>query len=242
MAVGVFITVVVTSIIQSMFGVGVLLFGTPTLLVLGYPFVQVLTILLPISFTINVIQIGKHHRYVDMVFYKKILVFTIPFVILFLLLVTRLTIKMNGIVGLFLIFAAGKNASRRLERLVASLVRYERTYLIAMGVIHGLTNLGGSLLTAIVHAKNYEKDRTRVTTAVAYGTFALFQMATLALSEARLVISHATNALYLITGELVFFTTERVLYSKIDNEKYRLVFAVFLFISGALLLSKAFLG
>jgi uncharacterized membrane protein YfcA len=242
MSVGVLITVVITSIIQSLFGVGVLLFGTPALLVLDYSFVQVLTILLPISFTINVIQVWKHYRYMDAVFYKRILVFTIPFVVVFLMLATRLTVRLNWIVGLFVMLVACKNASRKMERLIVSLVRYERTYLTAMGMIHGLTNLGGSLLTAIVHAKDYDKDRARVTTAVTYGTFALFQMATLALSEAQLAVSLATDALYMITGALVFFTTERVLYYRIDNEKYRLVFAAFLFLSGALLLGKAFLS
>ena len=41
----------------------------------------------------------------------------------------------------------------------------KRFTLIVMGVVHGLSNLGGSLLTAIVHHKNYEKDVARVTVA-----------------------------------------------------------------------------
>ncbi len=49
--------VFVTSVMQSLFGVGVLLFGTPLLLLAGYPFLQSLLILLPISISINVLQI-----------------------------------------------------------------------------------------------------------------------------------------------------------------------------------------
>lgn len=44
------------SIIQSIFGMGLLVFGTPTLLLMGYPFGEVLSILLPPSLTISAIQ------------------------------------------------------------------------------------------------------------------------------------------------------------------------------------------
>jgi uncharacterized membrane protein YfcA len=49
--------------IQSLFGVGVVLFGTPILLVLGYDFITALTILPPISLTINLLQVSKDYRY-----------------------------------------------------------------------------------------------------------------------------------------------------------------------------------
>jgi hypothetical protein len=49
--------------IQSLFGMGVLLFGTPILLVLGYDFITALTILPPISLTINLLQVSKDYRY-----------------------------------------------------------------------------------------------------------------------------------------------------------------------------------
>jgi len=41
---------------QSIFGIGLLLFGTPTFLLLGYNFLDVLNILLPISITVSFIQ------------------------------------------------------------------------------------------------------------------------------------------------------------------------------------------
>jgi uncharacterized membrane protein YfcA len=48
--------IILTATIQSLFGVGVLLFGTPLLLVSGYDFVSTLTTLLPISLTINLVR------------------------------------------------------------------------------------------------------------------------------------------------------------------------------------------
>ena len=245
MAIDVLITIIITATIQSIFGVGVLLFGTPALLLLGYGFNRALIILLPISVTINFFQVVKDFRHIDRDFYKKIIVYTIPFVVIFLFLVTKFSVNIGIIIGLFLVFVALKSYSARIEAILEGMVRYERTYFIVMGIIHGLTNLGGSLLTAIVHGKNYpEKDITRVTCAVSYGTFAVFQILTLLtsalLSEGGgLGIDYKVNGIYLLVGVAVFFLTERFLYTNIDNEKYSKIFAVFLFVSGILLIYKA---
>ena len=62
------LTILLTATIQSLFGVGVLLFGTPILLVLGYDFLSVLTILLPISLAINLLQVSKDYRHIHLPF------------------------------------------------------------------------------------------------------------------------------------------------------------------------------
>ena len=54
-----------TSIIQSLFGVGVLVFGTPLLLILGLDFIQTLNILLPISLAINLFQFINNTKSLD---------------------------------------------------------------------------------------------------------------------------------------------------------------------------------
>jgi hypothetical protein len=108
-----------------------------------------------------------------------------------------------------------------------------------MGVIHGLTNLGGSLLTAIIHGKEYEKDIARVTTAVSYGTFAVFQLITLAISAMSGPMLSGTTVVYAFTGVGTFFLTERLVYAQLDTERYQAIFAAFLFVSGLVLIGKA---
>jgi uncharacterized protein len=240
MPLDILMTVVVTSVIQSIFGVGVLLFGTPLLLLLGYDFINALHVLLPISIAINSFQMLKHYRYIDTGFYKNVLFYTIPFVILALLLVTTAKINIGIIVGLFLILVALKSYSKRIERAMISMVKYERTYLAVMGVVHGLTNLGGSLLTAIIHGKQYPKDTARVTIAICYATFALFQIATLYFLVSNFTISYYENMAFMQIGVVVFLLTEEIVYGKIDNEKYSKIFAGFLFSSGILLVLKSF--
>ena len=46
-------------IIQSIFGIGLLLFGTPTFLILGYDFFNTLNFLLPISITVSLLTVYK---------------------------------------------------------------------------------------------------------------------------------------------------------------------------------------
>lgn len=239
MSIDVFIIVAVTSFIQSIFGVGVLLFGTPLLLITGYGFIDAILILLPISVLINSVQIAKDYRSVDFTFYKKLLVFAIPFVVVFLFLVTQVQINIGLIVGIFLIFVAAKDYSIKVHSALRVLVRYEKIYLIVMGVIHGLTNLGGSLLTAIVHSKEYEKDVTRVTVAVSYATFAVFQMTTLFASGRTVDMSLSRGGMYMIVGFVIFLLTEKFVYMDISNKAYSKYFSLFLFVAGVLLCVKS---
>ena len=46
-------------VIQSVFGVGLLLFGTPSFLILGYDFANTINILMPVSITISILQYYK---------------------------------------------------------------------------------------------------------------------------------------------------------------------------------------
>ena len=51
------IIIIVLCAFQSVFGVGLLLFGTPFFLMIGYDFISTLTIILPVSVLISFLQI-----------------------------------------------------------------------------------------------------------------------------------------------------------------------------------------
>jgi uncharacterized membrane protein YfcA len=106
MPIDILLTLVLTTVIQSLFGVGILLFGTPILLLLGYDFSFVLSVLLPISISINLLQIIKHYQYIDIKIVKNTLCYSIPFIILFLAIITTIHIHISLFVGLFLLFVA----------------------------------------------------------------------------------------------------------------------------------------
>jgi uncharacterized membrane protein YfcA len=234
------LTVVATSIIQSVFGAGVLLFGTPLLLLFGYEFVDVLIVLLPISLAINLLQILMHHAHIDFAFYRNILMLTLPLIAVFLFLVTHVRINISLLIGLFLLFIAFKEFSATVARLIDRMMAFEKTYFLLMGTVHGMSNLGGSLLTALVHHKNYEKDVARVTVAASYGTFAVVQLLTLGFfSSQQIDVSVTDTGIYMVVGALVFMLSDEMLYSQIDREKYQRIFAIFLALSGAILVLRA---
>ena len=239
MSLDILITVAVTSFIQSIFGVGILLFGTPLLMLQGYNFLQSLIVLLPISLLINLFQTFKDHSAIDLDFYKKILIYTIPFIVIFLIFINKTKINIGILIGVILLLVAAKDFSIRANKMVNLLVRYEKSYLIIMGIVHGLTNLGGSLLTAVVHSKDYEKRIIRATIAASYATFTTFQIVTLLVYSFDIDIKLSMIALSLAVGLTIFIVTEKMIFTDIDTEAYRKLFSGFMFLSGLLLFVKS---
>ena len=82
------------SLIQSIFGVGLLLLGTPTFLLLGYNYFEVLNILLPYSILISVLQI-IFNKDKMLGFGLQILKYSIPTLILGLIIVNYLLENIN---------------------------------------------------------------------------------------------------------------------------------------------------
>ena len=239
MSLDILITVAVTSFIQSIFGVGILLLGTPLLMLQGYNFLQSAIVLLPISLLINLLQIFKDHSAIDLDFYKKILIYTTPFIVIFLIFISKAKINIGILIGVILLLVAAKDFYIRANKMVNLLVRYEKSYLIIMGIVHGLTNLGGSLLTVVVHAKDYEKRMIRATIAASYATFATFQIVTLLISDFDIDIKLSMIVLSLAVGLTIFIATEKMIFAYINAEAYRKLFSGFIFLSGLLLIVKS---
>jgi len=239
MPIDILATLVITTIIQSLFGVGILLFGTPLLLLLGYEFSYALSVLLPISIAINLLQVIKHYQYIDLRLYKNILLYCAPFIALFLFIITNIPINISLIIGLFLIFVALKDTSPRIESTLTAMIKYEKTYLIMMGIVHGITNLGGSLLTALIHEQHQAKNNTRVTIAICYATFAAFQLLTLFIIGYESDMAYTEKMMLLQFSVVIFLLTEEGLYARINNQKYQQLFTFFLASSGILLVLKS---
>lgn len=230
--------IIVTSAIQSLFGVGVLLFGTPLLLLIGNEYLDTLLILLPLSIAINLIQITKDYHFIDIKFYKKVLTITVPFIMIFLLIGITTKINFDFLVGIFLVFVALKDYFPLVKKVLEFIGKYQKLYLALMGMVHGITNLGGSLLTAIVYSKEKQKEITRATIAICYASFGIFQVITLLILEKNDLSLFINNINYLLIGIVIYFIIENVIYSKINNQRYSIIFSGFMFLAGFLLIVK----
>ncbi len=241
MPIDILLTIIVTATIQSIFGVGMLLFGTPILLLLGYSFIDTLGVVLPISIAISALQAVKHVDYIDKVLFGNVLRYCVPVIVLFLALITSVKINVGFIMGIFLVLVALKSFLPQVEQTLKSIVKYEKLYLVITGFVHGVSNLGGSLLTVMIYSKQYPKDTTRVTAAACYAVFALCQLLTLLIMQTEFSIAYETKVFLVQMGIVTFLVIEEMLYGNIDNEKYNRIFAVFLFAAGFALIGKSML-
>ena len=241
MPIDILLTIIVTATVQSIFGVGMLLFGTPILLLLGYSFVDALGVVLPISIAISSLQVLKHIEYVDKSLFKNVLRYCIPPIVLCLALVASIKINVSFIMGILLLLVAIKSFLPHIEKTLQAIVKYERLYLVVTGLIHGVSNLGGSLLTVMIYSKQYPKDTTRVTAAACYAMFAFFQLTTLLIMQTDFTIPYEARAFFVQIGIITFLVVEKMLYGNIDNEKYNRIFAIFLFMAGLALIGKSML-
>jgi len=235
MEVSIILIVICLSIVQSIFGVGILLFGTPLLLLLGYQFLESLLILLPISASINFLQIAKDYKEIDLSIYKNILLLTVPFIVVFIFLVFKNSININLMIGLFLVFMAIKDKVLLFKIWFDKLLSFNKVFYVVMGIIHGITNLGGALLTAKVFHTDLNKYQKRATIAISYMTFALFQITTILFLDVKYKLE---NLLYIFVGLLVYFFINKFLFHKISDYKYDKLFSVFLTVTGTLLILK----
>jgi uncharacterized protein len=171
-------TVGVFALVQSLFGVGLLLFGTPTLLLLGLPFNLVLAYLLPCSIAVSALQIADSGGLTFEPIRRNFLLYTAPAVLLATggALLFGTVHQLRAAVGVMLLATAATRVSRLRDVLVRHVRNQLRPLLVVLGVIHGLSNLGGGLLSVIVGTHFAEKADIRRHIAFAYGLMASLQL------------------------------------------------------------------
>ena len=145
--------IIIFSIFQSVMGIGLLLFGTPTFLILGYSFIETLNLVLLPSITISFLQIiyfnDKHDIKISH-FKKEFLMFCIPSLVLGLFIMSKNyeLINFNFTLGIILFFVALLRFSKKINLILKSKInKYSRTSFLFIGIMHGFTNLGGSFLS-----------------------------------------------------------------------------------------------
>jgi uncharacterized membrane protein YfcA len=217
------LVVVVLATAQSVFGVGLLVFGTPTLLLLGFPFSGVLAYLLPCSILISGLQVwrGGGLRSLEPL-RKQFLIFTAPGVLLgtIVILAVGSTVSVRPIVGAMLVATAALRSVKRSRRSLEAFVRRHTTkILVGLGIVHGLSNLGGGVLTVIVGSLFERKEDVRKHIAFAYGLMAIVQLVTLfATTDLALVwwvwllLPALATTTFLVIGQRLFVATSQSRY------------------------------
>lgn len=169
--------------VQTILGVGILVLGTPILLILNFKFLNILSILLPLSLSTSLINIlffkykYKFKKLFNKNIKEKFLYYSIPSIFFGLILLKlfgdvinfKILVSTIILMSLLVKFKYDKikiHKNQNLTKLVFTLV----------GIIHGVSNSGGSLLSIfLLKYFDDEKNKTRINLTYVYFFLALFQ-------------------------------------------------------------------
>lgn len=186
--------------LQTVVGVGVLVIGTPTLMILDYNIIEIFCVLLPVSITTSLINLLLIINKID--FNERSLIFIdlrniltnffficLPLMTIGLIIITNIyeIIKIEFIVSFFIIFSLiiKKFRSKFFFKIID---RYKRMTLGIVGFFHGMTNTGGTLLSLILISEDgISKENYRLKMHFFYLLLAVFQLITLFLLNSNIL-------------------------------------------------------
>ena len=227
--------IMIFSIFQSCLGVGLLLFGTPTLIILGYSYVETLWIILPSSIVISLAQVLFDR---DLIQAKKsILLLTVPTLIigLIIILLSGNLVNISKIVGIGLLIVASIRQSKVLNNYLSNyIIKRTNMYLLFTGLIHGLSNMGGGPLSILMSSLHNSKIVIRVNIAYVYLFFGISQIIVLTIFQLN---AFETNYLiFPLVAIMSYFIIGKPLSNFIDDNKYQSFITIMVFIYGFLAL------
>ena len=206
-------------IFQSIFGIGLLIFGTPTLMILGYQYSDVLSVLLPISFSISLIQVITAQKYDVRNFTIEFIKFSLPGIIIFLPIVILFisNFYLNFLIAAIMIILSFLSIFNfkinQLKKIISN-----KMILFFIGSIHGVSNLGGGFIS-IFSSKYFYGDKLRVRNdiAISHLLFRLTQILVLNIIDSFTINNHI---LYYVIFALLSFYISNLLFKKINFINY----------------------
>jgi len=229
--------IAIFSVVQSIFGVGLLLFGTPTLLLLGYSYSETLWLLLPCSVTISLIQVVNDYKLIEAK--KRAVYLVIPTLVLSLALVVTYEngINITRIVGVLLLLIGVIRFSSKLQALLSSTVKkHIQIYYIIIGVVHGISNMGGGPLSILMSTIYSKKEIIRANVAFIYLILAMFQLVVLSIISNTSLRSEVMLLIPISLASYIF--TSKFISSEVNDKKYTFILNVMVLGYGVLAVIK----
>ena len=226
-------------VLQSIIGVGVLVLGTPFLLILNFDIVEIFFILLPISMLtslINLIIIFYKNKSLEKSSYqefKKFFLICIPSIFLGLILLNFFEsyINFKKLVSFIILFSLISVMLK--DKIKFKINFFRKSVLSVIGVIHGLTNSGGTLMTIAIY-NNKEKEYARLNTTFFYLVLATFHyfLTIFIFSDRFFFPSDLKIIAVLVLGTLI----GNILVNHINDKLYKIIVSLLSFLSAIILL------
>ena len=231
------IVIILFSTIQSIFGVGLLLFGTPTLLLSGYSYSETLWLLLPCSVVISLIQVVGEYELIQAK--KKAVYLIIPALVLSLTLVLAYdsTLNITKIVGSMLLMIGSVKFSSKLQIFLRSIIKnHLQVYYIMIGAVHGVSNMGGGPLSIFMSNVYSTKERIRANIAFIYLILAMFQIFILYIISKNDFQNRAF--ILILVSSVTYLFVNKFISKKINNKRYLVLLNTIVLIYGLLAVIK----
>ena len=231
------IVILVFSIVQSIFGVGLLLFGTPTFLLLGYSYSETLWLLLPCSVTISLIQVISEYNLIKAK--KRVFYLVIPTLVLGLafVIIYANNINITRIVGVLLLLIGVVRFSSKLQALLSLMVKkHIQIYYIMIGIVHGVSNMGGGPLSIVMSTIYSKREIIRANVAFVYLILAIFQLAVLSILNNTSLGSEVMLLILISLASYIF--TNKFISPKVNDKKYVFIFNIIVLTYGVLAITK----
>ena len=229
--------IIIFTIVQSIFGVGLLVFGTPSLLLLEYSFTETLTYLIPCSIIVSSLQV--YSSWHNITLYRfNVFYYISPMVILGLLVVLHTTIiNLYLLIGIMLILTSFVRFHSSLNKFLGHILMTKfKLGLAVVGLVHGLTNLGGAPLVAITNSIYNKKAIIQSNIAYAYLSMAIIQLIILIIvgdfifNTLILILPFCSAVIYLLVGKKAFESTDEIKYNNLMSF-FMLVYGIVLILN-----------
>lgn len=233
----VYIAIFLFAIVQSVFGLGLLVFGTPTFLLLGFDFLDTLTYLIPASVTISILQIIDAKTEKPPIS-KSLYLLCLPGIAIGLYFAKSAAVGsyLDILIGLALILSAAVRQFPQARSILKTVIdRNVAIYHAVMGIAHGLTNLGGAFLTVFAGSSFSQKEDIRYIIAFYYFCFGVIQLVMLAtvLGMGEQIIKHLPGV---AVAAFVYFTFGKAIFLRASNPVFHGVLTLFMLVYGIIVL------
>ncbi len=212
--------VVILIAVQSIFGVGLLLFGTPSFLLFGYDFANTINVLMPISITISSLQFFKSNVR-DKKFLKEYNLYCLPFLIIFLTIALKFSYLFDFklLVAILLVLSSILILNKKkLASFKNIFFKMKKLVLVVIGSIHGLTNMGGSFLaiySTLVSGNIKETARYYI----CYGYLIMGILQYLLVLFISYELLRFDKLYYVLLAFLIYFPIQKI-FLKINDKKF----------------------
>lgn len=228
--------VILCALCQSVVGVGLIMIGLPTLILSGYAFDHALSVCLPGSLIINIFQVcaeHKNYRRSDIISYASIAVIYMAFLFYLNLIIGISFSKITAGIILLITGMTGFIPVIR-ERFLKTLNISQVMTNTAIGIIHSVSSLGGSLLSLTGTARYEESSEARRFIAGGYLSLGIIQLAFYSTHGVSI-----TPALYSLMAVPAYFISRALVTPYINHQKLKTFIFILILLYGALLINQS---